>query len=91
FAFSGDTTDCPGLRALVDASDNVLMEMTATLEGDPSHLSIAQARAIVSENPRKRFFLTHLNRRNLYYVEQGEVEGAECAEDLRTVELSPRP
>jgi len=90
FGFSGDTTDCAGLQALVELSDTVLMEMTSTLEGDPSHLSLAQARAIVAANPGKRFFLTHLNRRNLYYVERGEVEGAERAEDLRTVELQPR-
>ncbi|MFN2464721.1 MAG: MBL fold metallo-hydrolase [Candidatus Dormibacteria bacterium] len=90
FAFSGDTTDCPGLRALVELSDYVLMEMTATMEGDPSHLSLAQARAIVAANPGKRFFLTHLNRRQLYYVEQGDVEGAERAADLTTVELAPR-
>jgi ribonuclease Z len=91
FAFSGDTTDCPGLQALVELSDYILMEMTATLEGDPSHLSLGQARAIVAANPGKRFFLTHLNRRQLYYVEHGDVEGAERAEDLRTVELAPRP
>jgi len=90
FGFSGDTTDCPGLQALVELSDTMLMEMTSTLDGDPSHLSLAQARAIVAANPGKRFFLTHLNRRNLYYVEHGEVEGAERAEDLRTVELRPR-
>ncbi|MGI8608368.1 MAG: MBL fold metallo-hydrolase [Candidatus Dormibacteria bacterium] len=89
FGFSGDTTDCPGLQALVELSDHVLMEMTATLEGDPSHMSIAQARAIVAGNPGKRFYLTHLNRRKLYYVESGEVEGAERAEDLTTVELLP--
>jgi ribonuclease BN (tRNA processing enzyme) len=90
FAFSGDTTDCPGLHALVELSDYVLMEMTATLEGDPGHLTLAQARAIVAANPHKRFFLTHLNRRKLYYVEEGEVEGAERAEDLKTVELKAR-
>lgn len=90
FAFSGDTTDCPGLHALVELSDVVLMEMTATVKGDPTHLSIDQARAIVSANRDKRFFLTHLNRRKLYYVEHGEVEGAELAEDLRTVELQAR-
>jgi ribonuclease BN (tRNA processing enzyme) len=90
FAFSGDTTDCPGLHALVELSDTILMEMTATQEGDPSHLSISQARAIVGANRDKRFFLTHLNRRKLYYVEPGEVEGAELAEDLKTVELLPR-
>jgi len=90
FGFSGDTTDCPGLRAIVELSDTILMEMTSTLEGDPSHLTLEQAREIVAANPTKRFYLTHLNRRNLYYVEQGEVEGAERAEDLRTVELAPR-
>ena len=89
FGFSGDTTDCAGLRALVEVSDTVLMEMTSTIEGDHSHLSLSQARAIVAENPGRRFFLTHLNRRNLYYVEQGEVAGAERAEDLTTVELQP--
>jgi len=90
FGFSGDTTDCPGLRAIVEISDTILMEMTSTLEGDPSHLTLEQAREIVAANPNKRFYLTHLNRRNLYYVEQGEVEGAERAADLRTVELVPR-
>lgn len=90
FAFSGDTTDCPGLHALVELSDVILMEMTATIKADPSHLSIDQARAIVAANRDKRFFLTHLNRRMLYYVDHGEVEGAELAEDLRTVELQPR-
>lgn len=89
FAFSGDTTECLGLHKLIDMSDSILMEMTATLDGDPSHLSITQARAIVAANPRKRFFLTHLNRRKLYYVEHGEVDGAERAEDLTTVELQP--
>lgn len=90
FGFSGDTTDCPGLRALVELSDTMLMEMTSTIEGDPTHLSLAQAREIVAANPGKRFYLTHLNRRDLYYVEHGEVDGAERAEDLRTVELAPR-
>ncbi|HEV1998144.1 MAG TPA: MBL fold metallo-hydrolase [Candidatus Dormibacteraeota bacterium] len=89
FGFSGDTTECPGLGALVEMSDSMLMEMTATLEGDPSHMSISQARAIVAANPGKRFFLTHLNRRKLDYVEHGEVEGADRAEDLTTVELLP--
>ncbi|HEY8739468.1 MAG TPA: ribonuclease Z [Candidatus Dormibacteraeota bacterium] len=90
FGFSGDTTECPGLNALVAMSDVFMIEMTATLDGDPSHVSLAQARAIVSANPGKRFFLTHLNRRKLDYVEEGEVEGAERAEDLTTVELWPR-
>jgi ribonuclease BN (tRNA processing enzyme) len=89
FGFSGDTTDCPGLRALVELSDYMLMEMTATMEGDPSHMSLAQARAIVADNPGKRFWLTHLNRRELAYVEHGEVAGADLAEDLATVELLP--
>lgn len=89
FGFSGDTTECPGLQTLVEMSDYVLMEMTATMEGDPSHMSIAQARAIVAAHPEKHFFLTHLNRRKLYYVEDGEVDGAERAVDLKTVELLP--
>ena len=85
FGFSGDCGVCPGLDALVELSDQVLVEMTG-VSGDPGHMSRSDVEALVAANPGKRFYLTHLNRRN----DPEPVPGAVMAEDSTTVELAPR-
>jgi ribonuclease BN (tRNA processing enzyme) len=82
-AYSGDSTVCAGLDALIEAADHVILEMTGVDEADKSHMSRAAVEAIVSANPRKSFFLTHLNRR----WQAEPVPGAILAADLQTVEL----
>ena len=82
-AYSGDTGVCTGLDALIDAADHVLLEMTG-VEHDASHMSRASVEALVSANPNKSFYLTHLNRR----WDDRPVPGAVLAADLQTVELT---
>ena len=85
FGYSGDSGICPGLDALVELSDDFLIEATGVDE-DAGHMSIPAVQQIVSANPGKRFFLTHLNRHWM----TGGVDGAALAEDLTTVELGRR-
>ena len=85
FGYSGDSGVCPGLDALVELSDDFLIEATGVDE-DAGHLSIPAVQQIVNANPGKRFFLTHLNRHWM----TGGVDGAALAEDLTTVELGRR-
>lgn len=82
-AYSGDTGVCAGLDALIDAADHVLLEMTG-VEHDASHMSRASVEALVSANPNKSFYLTHLNRR----WDDRPMPGAVLATDLETVELT---
>lgn len=86
FGYSGDTTVCPGLDALVELSDHFLVEMTAEKEGEGGHMSRSQVERLVSANPDKRMYLTHLNR----HWGNGAVDGAVMGEDLMTVELDAR-
>lgn len=83
-AFSGDCGVCPGLDALVEMSDHVLVEMTG-VEDDPGHMSRASVEGLVAANPGKRFYLTHLNRRQ----DSAPVAGAVRVEDGSTIELAP--
>ncbi len=85
-AYSGDTTVCAGLDALIEAADHVILEMTGVDDDDRSHMSRAAVEAIVAANPGKGFYLTHLNRR----WQAEPVPGAVLAPDLQTVELAPR-
>ena len=82
-AYSGDTGVGAGLDALIDAADHVLLEMTG-VEDDASHMSRASVEALVSANPNKSFYLTHLNRR----WDDRPMPGAVLATDLETVELT---
>jgi ribonuclease BN (tRNA processing enzyme) len=81
-AYSGDTGVCTGLDALIDVADHVLLEMTG-VDDDASHMSRASVEALVSANPGKTFYLTHLNR----LWDARPVPGAVLASDLQTVEL----
>jgi ribonuclease BN (tRNA processing enzyme) len=83
FGYSGDSGVCPGLDALVEVSDHVLIEATGVDE-DAGHLSLSAVQQIVNANPTKRFYLTHLNRR----WTNGAVDGAVMGEDLVSVELT---
>ena len=85
FGYSGDSGPCPGLDAIVETSRDVLVEMTGVDEDDHGHMSRAAIERMVSANPGKRFYLTHLNRRS----DNVPVAGATFAEDLKTVELTP--
>ena len=80
-AYSGDSGLCPGLDAIIELADHVLIEATGPVN-DPSHLSRASVEAIVRANPGKRFYLTHLGSRE-------PLAGAHIATDLETVELEP--
>jgi ribonuclease BN (tRNA processing enzyme) len=82
FGYSGDSGVCPGLDALIELSDDFLIEATG-VDAEAGHLSLPEVQQIVSANPGKRFFLTHLNRHWM----DGGVDGAVIAEDLATVEL----
>jgi ribonuclease BN (tRNA processing enzyme) len=84
FGYSGDSGLCPGLDALVEVSDHFLIEATGVDE-DAGHLSLSAVEQIVTANPGKRFYLTHLNR----HWTNGVVSGAVMGEDLATVELTP--
>ncbi|MEA2646204.1 MAG: hypothetical protein QOE92_1287 [Chloroflexota bacterium] len=85
FGFSGDTGVCPGLDALVEMSQDFLVEMTGFNEEASGHMTRPDVEALVAANPGKRFFLTHLNRA----VVTSDVAGAVVAQDLQTVELQP--
>jgi ribonuclease BN (tRNA processing enzyme) len=85
FGYSGDSGPCPGLDALIEVSDHVLIEMTGVAEDDHSHMSRTAVEEIVRDNPSKTFYLTHLNRR----WDSTPMPGAFFAEDLQTVELRP--
>jgi ribonuclease BN (tRNA processing enzyme) len=84
FGYSGDSGPCPGLDAIVASSRDVLVEMTGVDEDDHGHMSRAAIERMVSANPGKNFYLTHLNRR----WDNVPVPGATFAEDLGTVELT---
>jgi ribonuclease BN (tRNA processing enzyme) len=82
FGYSGDSGVCPGLDALVELSDHFLIEATGVDE-DAGHLSLETVQQIVSGNPGKSFYLTHLNR---HWMTRA-VDGAILAEDMATVDL----
>jgi ribonuclease BN (tRNA processing enzyme) len=82
FGYSGDTGPCSGLEALVELSDDFLIEMTAA-DMEAGHMSRGDVEALVGGNPGKRFYLTHLNRHSV----DGSISGATTGQDLETVHL----
>lgn len=57
--YSGDTADCPGLRAAIDGVDCALLECSSPVPVR-GHLSPAECEAIVRETRPHRVLLTHL-------------------------------
>ena len=60
----------------------MLVEMTGSGGGAHGHMSRQDVEALVTRNPGKRFYLTHLNGRE-------PVAGATIGEDMASVELEP--
>lgn len=85
--YTGDTSICPEVIALIEASDLVILEASdeeapEALEG---HLPLRELFALVEQYPQKPlFFLTHLNRADFPRIRRGNVW---IVEDLKTYEV----
>ena len=80
--FSGDSTDCAGLRRVCAISDVMVVECTAWDGPVASHLWAAQVRELIADFPETRFVASHLNERRV-------LEGALVAHDGLTLDISP--
>ena len=80
--FSGDSTDCAGLRDVVAMSDLMVCECTGWEGPVPTHLWAGEVRALMNAYPSTRFLLTHL-------AERRSLEGALIAHDRLSLDVLP--
>jgi len=77
--YTGDSAPCPGLDALVQASDHVIAEMTYAEPGK-IHLSRQEVQGLMGRHPAVRFILTHRGS-------DQPLDGAVLARDFLTLDL----
>jgi len=77
--YTGDSAPCPGLDALVQASDHVIAEMTYDQPGK-IHLSRQEVEGLMRRHPTVRFILTHRGS-------DQPLDGAVLARDFLTLDL----
>jgi ribonuclease BN (tRNA processing enzyme) len=80
--FSGDSTDCAGLRAVTAMSDLMVLECTAWDQPLASHLWAGEIRALREAYPATRFLLSHL-------FERRSLAGALIAHDRLSLDVLP--
>lgn len=81
--FSGDSTDCAGLRAIAAASDLMVCECSSWTGPVPSHLWAGEVAGLVAAHPETTFLLSHL-------AAPGGIAGALVAHDRLTLDVRPR-
>jgi ribonuclease BN (tRNA processing enzyme) len=77
--YTGDSAPCPGLDALIQASDYVIAEMTYAEPGR-IHLSRQEVQGLMRRFPAVRFILTHRGS-------DQPLDGAVLARDFLTLDL----
>lgn len=77
--YTGDSAACPGLDALIQASNHVIAEMTYDKPGR-IHLSRQEIKGLMRRYPEVRFILTHRGS-------DQPLDGAVLARDFLTLEL----
>lgn len=77
--YTGDSAPCPGLDALIQASNHVIAEMTYDQPGR-IHLSRQEVQGLMARYPAVRFILTHRGS-------DQPLDGAVLARDFLTLEL----
>jgi ribonuclease BN (tRNA processing enzyme) len=86
--FSGDSTDCAGLRDVVAMSDLMVCECTSWDGPVPTHLWAGEVRTLMAEHPDTRFLVSHLTQRR-------SMPGALIAHDRLSLDVqrpgTPRP
>jgi ribonuclease BN (tRNA processing enzyme) len=80
--FSGDSTDCAGLRDVVAMSDLMVCECTGWEAAVPTHLWAGEVRELMAAYPKTRFLLSHLTERR-------SLPGALIASDRLTLDVLP--
>ena len=79
--YSGDTSYCPGLRAIAAAADVLVMECNSHHLVSPVHLTFDDVRAIRDEFPALPIVLTH----RAHDVDDGGLENVTVPEDFETI------
>ncbi len=77
--YTGDSAPCPGLDALIQASNHVIAEMTYDQPGK-IHLSRQEVEGLMRRHPDVRFILTHRGS-------DQPLDGAVLARDFLTLDL----
>ncbi len=81
--YTGDSAPCPGLDALIQASNHVIAEMTYDQPGK-IHLSRQEVEGLMRRHPDVRFILTHRGS-------DQPLDGAVLARDFLTLDLPLHP